>query len=181
MKSLRYITLIALLSAGLTTMARAAVIDLGETSLDNNGDKTELDGFVAAGGDSDASLCFKQATSGETGYKGSFPGGIITITVNPNDTLHVTWDMTGTDGGVVCGFLTKDGDANLVHFYKVTDPDQVIGSADLIVPGNGADSLSHLDVFCCPGQNQVPDGGTTVILLGMALSGLGVARRYLKR
>ena len=50
-----------------------------------------------------------------------------------------------------------------------------MGSADLIVPGNGANSLSHLDVFCCEGGTQVPDGGTTVMLLGMALGGLGAA------
>jgi len=100
--------------------------------------------------------------------------------MNADNTLHVEWDMTGT-GHVVCGFLTKDGKGNLVHLYQITAPDQVSGSADLIVPGNGAKALSHLDVFCCPGEVNTPDGGTTVALLGMTLAGLGVARRYLKR
>ena len=109
-------------------------------------------------------------------------GGTITISVNADNTLHVEWDMTGATGGqVVCGFSTKDGKGNLVHYYQVTAPDQVMGSADLIVPGNGARALSHLDVFCCPGGVNTPDGGTTVALLGMTLAGLGVARRYLKR
>ena len=54
MKSLKYIALIALLCAGLTTLARAAVIDLGEVDLANNGDATELQGFIDAGGDADA-------------------------------------------------------------------------------------------------------------------------------
>jgi hypothetical protein len=180
MKSLKYIALIGLLCAGLTTLSRAAIIDLGEQDVHDNGDANELQGFIDAGGDSDASLCFKSGVSGETGYKGSFPGGIITISVNDDDTLHVEWDMTGSDG-VVCGFGTKDGAGNLIHYYSVTSPDQVVGSADLIVPGNGADSLSHLDVFCCPGGQQVPDGGTTVMLLGAALGSLGMARRFLKR
>ena len=180
MKSLKYIALIGLLCAGLSSLSRAAVIDLGEVDLDNNGDATELQGFIDAGGDADAQICFKSDVSGETGYMGHNPGGFITISVNADNTLHVAWDMTGSDG-VVCGFATKDGKGNLVHYYSVTSPDQVVGSADLEVPGNGARALSHLTVFCCPGEHQVPDGGTTVILLGMALSGLGVARRYLKR
>ena len=58
MKSLKYIALIALLCAGLTTLGRAAVIDLGEVDLDNNGDDTELQGFIDAGGDPDASSLF---------------------------------------------------------------------------------------------------------------------------
>ena len=58
MKSLKYIALIGLLSAGLTTLGRAAVIDLGEVDLANNGDATELQGFIDAGGDSDASHLF---------------------------------------------------------------------------------------------------------------------------
>ncbi len=149
----KYLLLIGLLCAGLTTLARAAVIDLGESDLANNGDAAELQGFIDAGGDPDAVLCFKSAESGETGFGDppNFPGGTIDISVNAADnTLHVEWDMTGT-GGVVCGFGTKDGHGNLVHYYSVTGSDQLSGQADLIVPGNGASALSHLDVFCCPG------------------------------
>jgi len=175
MKSLKYIALIGLLYAGLTTLARADVIDLGQFDPPNNGDDTELQLFKDQSGDDDAVLCFKGDTPGPTDF-----GGSITFSVNADNTLHVEWDMTGT-GHVVCGFLTKDGKGNLVHLYQITAPDQVSGSADLIVPGNGAKALSHLDVFCCPGEVNTPDGGTTVALLGMTLAGLGVARRYLKR
>ena len=101
--------------------------------------------------------------------KPPIPGGSITFSVNDDNTLHVEWDMTGTDE-VVCGFATKDGLGNVVHYYSVTSPDQVVGSADLEVPGNGARALSHLTVFCCTGENMVPDGGTTVVLLGMTLA-----------
>lgn len=45
--------------------------------------------------------------------------------------------------------------------------------------GNRA-SLSSIREFCPPGTN-VPDSGTTAMLLGSALTGLGVARRYIKR
>ena len=77
--------------------------------------------------------------------------GLSTFSVNDDNTLHVEWDMTGT-GQVVCGFLTKDGKGNLVHYYSVTSPDQVVGSADLIVPGNGARALSHLDCVLLRGR-----------------------------
>ena len=183
MKSLKYIALIGLLCAGLTTLSRANLIDLGQGNLGNNSDATELAGFIAAGGASDSQLVFKQGTPGFTTLP--FAGGFITFSVNANDTLHVIWDMTGT-GGFVTGFLTKDGDAHLVHYYSVTADQALSGSGDLIVPGNGADSLSHLDVFADgvnpnPQGTGVPDGGTTLMLLGAALGSLGMARRFLKR
>jgi hypothetical protein len=40
--------------------------------------------------------------------------------------------------------------------------------------------LSHWSLFG-PGGNGVPDGGTTVMLLGAALGALGMARRFLKK
>jgi len=167
--------LIGLLCAGLTTLARANVNDLGESDLANNGDKAELAGFIAAGGDADATLCFKSDEPGSING-----GGSITFSVNGDNTLHVEWDLTGTNH-LVCGFGTKDGAGNLVHYYSVDADQGVTGSADLIVPGNGASALSHLDVFCCPGGVTTPDSGTTAMLLGGALTGLGVVRRYLKR
>jgi hypothetical protein len=171
---LKYLALIGALCVGLTTLARATVTDLGEHDLANNGDATELAGFIDAGGDPDATLCFKSVEPGSTDF-----GGSIDFSVNQDNTLHVTWDMTGT-GHLVCGFLTKDGAGNLVHIYSVAADQGLTGSADLIVPGNGASALSHLDVFCCVG-GAVPDSGTTAMLLGGALTGLGVVRRYLKR
>jgi hypothetical protein len=167
MKSLKYIALIGLLCAGLTTFARADVIDLGEADAGNNSEASELAAFIAAGGDADARACFRITES----------SGIFTISVNDDDTLHVEWDATNQPF-LICGFATKDGGGNLVHLYGVTPEQQVVGSGDLIVPANGADSLSHLTVFCCPGG--VPDGGTTVMLLGAALGALGMVRRYLK-
>jgi hypothetical protein len=176
MKSLKYIVLIGALCVGLSTLARATVTDLGESDLKNNGDATELAAFIAAGGDADAVLCAKiDSTPSTTNF-----GGSISFTVNGDDTLHVVWDMSGT-GHLVCGFGTKDGAGNLVHFYSVSSDEGTSGFADLIVPGNGADSLSHLDVFCCVGSVTTPDSGTTAMLLGGALTGLGLVRRYLKR
>ena len=165
-----------MLCVGLTSLARAGTVDLGEHELANSGDQTELNTFIELSGHDDATLCAKlTSTPGTTDF-----GGTISFSVNADDTLHVEWDMTGT-GQVICGFLTKDGSGTLAHLYSVNADQGVSGSADLQVPGNGADSLSHLTVFCCPGGGNVPDSGTTAMLLGGALTGLGVVRRYLKR
>jgi hypothetical protein len=54
----------------------------------------------------------------------------------------------------------------------------------ITIPANGLVGqnygLSGWTLFNGTGGNDVPDGGSTVMLLGAALTGLGVARRYLK-
>jgi len=173
MKSLKYIALVGLLCAGLTSLARATLTDLGEQTLANSGDKTELNEFIALSGDTDATICAK--TDGFTDST-----GVFTITLNADNTIQVSWDLTGT-GREVCGFATKDGLGLVEHFYSVSADEGISGSFTLAVPGKGGSALSHLTVFCCPGGVHTPDSGTTAMLLGGALTGLGVLRRYLKR
>jgi VPDSG-CTERM motif len=183
MKSLKYITLIGLLCAGLTSLARADVNFLGTTDTGSSGDADELAAFIALGGDSDALVCAKPESLGTT----STPIGDITIVDNGDDTITVTIEFTGTFEGSnveICGFAVKDGQGNLGAFYSVTNG-QGVGPGtlvfeNLLIPGNGSGAFSHLTVFCCPGGNGVPDGGTTVMLLGASLGALGMVRRYLK-
>lgn len=175
---LKHLAIIGALCVGLTTFARATVTQIGtDVDIGNSGDATELAAFIAAGGDADATLCAKLGPN-DSGGTTDF-GGTITFSVNGDNTLHVTWDMTGT-GQLVCGFITKDGSGTIVDIFKVAADQGTTGSGDLAVPGNGASALSHLDVFCCAGGGNVPDSGTTAMLLGGALTGLGALRRYLK-
>jgi hypothetical protein len=172
---LKYLALIGALCVGLTTLARATVTQIGfDVDLGNSGEASELAGFIAAGGDADATLCFKSDQDNP-----DF-GGTITFSVNADNTLHVTWDMTGT-GQLICGFLTKDGSGTIADIFSVAPDQGTSGEGDLAVPGNGASALSHLTAFCCVGGVTTPDSGTTAMLLGGALTGLGVVRRYLKR
>jgi hypothetical protein len=54
-------------------------------------------------------------------------------------------------------------------------------SGPITIPGFlGMYGISHYSLFG-PGGAGVPDGGTTVMLLGAALGALGMARRFLKR
>jgi hypothetical protein len=171
---LKYLAIIGALCVGLATFARANVTQIGfDVDLGSSGEGAELQGFIDAGGDADATLCFKSDQDNP-----NF-GGTITFSVNPDDTLHVEWDMTGT-GQLICGFLTKDGSGTIADIFSVAPDQGLVGSADLAVPGNGADSLSHLTAFCCVGGVTTPDSGATAMLLGSALTGLGFLRRYLK-
>lgn len=41
--------------------------------------------------------------------------------------------------------------------------------------------ISHVTLYTCEGGTTVPEGGTSVALLGLALAGVGAARRFMSR
>ena len=66
-----------------------------------------------------------------------------------------------------------------LEFYQVIN-----GETSVDVPLNGTSEfgnggISSIREFCGPSNR--PDSGTTAMLLGSALTGLGLVRRYLKR
>lgn len=69
------------------------------------------------------------------------------------------------------------------NFYSVNDETAGVlegpDNASLAVISGKFASLSHLDFFI-ERTATVPDGGTTLMMLGGALAGLGGLRRYLK-
>ena len=108
----------------------------------------------------------------------------VTMTFTTGQTWHVEWNLSGS-GFTMDGMLIKDGrvgDGTMVYrFYGVSADETIIGSGDVTLAdvGQNGRNISHITFFGSPG-GTVPDGGTTVMLLGAALSTLGVARRYLK-
>ena len=71
-----------------------------------------------------------------------------------------------------------------LEFYQVIN-----GETNVTVPGTGNvggndpfghGGISSIREFCPPDHNM-PDSGTTAMLLGSAITGLGLVRRYLKR
>ena len=102
--------------------------------------------------------------------------GTMNHTVNNFDgfshaTNSITFSLTKTGGGVWGAASTvltpnNQGAIAAAHiFVTLNPPNQANGAA---VTG-----------FAAPGGSIVPDGGTTVMLLGMALGALGMVRRYL--
>jgi hypothetical protein len=82
----------------------------------------------------------------------------------------ITFTVTNTSGtwGSAADVLAfnADGFDAAAHIFVTTSPANASNSA--IVTG-----------FAGEGPGQVPDGGTTVMLLGAALGALGMARRFL--
>ena len=106
----------------------------------------------------------------------------VTVTFNGN-VATVSWDLTGS-GFTLDGLLIKDGNVQgggmLYRFYGVSADETLVGSGTVTFD-NPVRDISHITFFGSPGGGQVPDGGTTVMLLGAALGSLGMARRFLKK
>jgi VPDSG-CTERM motif len=186
MDKIKYTVLLVALCAGMTSLASATLTGPIMVDTANSSVATELAAFQTTSGDTDATMCLEQVgTAGTFDLTG---GGTVTITlgqeVSGQNNVTVTFDLTGT-GQVICGFLVKDGNAHNAFIYTVSADEGTTGTFTLLVPLTGSGqfgTLSHLDIFCCPGGTTgVPDGGTTVMLLGAGLTGLGVVRRFLKR
>jgi VPDSG-CTERM motif len=134
---------------------------------------------------------FLPATSEYLGKKNANPGGFengainissyVTITQLSGNTWEISWNLTGS-GFTLDGVLIKDGNVqtkgHLYRFYGVSADETLIGEG-IVTFDDPVRGISHISFFGSPGGNGVPDGGTTVMLLGAALGALGMARRFL--
>ena len=107
----------------------------------------------------------------------------VTITETAGNAWHISWNLTGS-GFTLDGVLIKNGNVqgkgHIYRFYGVSADETVIGEG-IVTFDNPVRGISHITFFGSPGGNGVPDGGTTVMLLGAALGSLGMARRFLKK
>lgn len=129
--------------------------------------------------DPDIVNCFRASSTGTFVVNGV---GTFSITQDPltssGPTYAITWAL---DAGMVLeGLYIKGG--NNGNFYSAGETQA--GSGDAHAPLAGGSgmfaSLSHVDFFCEPGETApptVPDGGSAVALLGLALGGLEGLRR----
>jgi protein with PEP-CTERM/exosortase system signal len=168
MKPLKYLFAIATVMVALTISAKADLNFLGAVDFNNGGNSPQdnLDALEAFGVDTTGFVLL-------TNVENIPPGaGDQTISVVPGEFLVVHYG-TGKGGTGAGGSL---------EFFQVVN-----GETTVTVPGTGngptnPDPFGHGGISSIRGFGpSVPDGGTTVMLLGAALSMLGVARRYLKR
>ena len=160
MKPLKYLIAIAALMGALTLSAKADLMFIEQVDF-NNGPNSPSDNLALLN-----SLGFANGFTLCTDTDG---GGVdTTITVEPGEFLIVHFGVgpggTGNGGGF--------------SIYEVIN-----GETSVTVPGTGEGPFglggsSSIRGFCPPG---VPDSGTTAMLLGGALAGVGLMRRYLKR
>jgi len=120
------------------------------------------------------------------GGSGTFAGQDITRTTNLFGSLPTATDVgsvsgTGTSVDLMGGtftylFAKYDGQNDLSQVWNISG---LTGTLTIPADGPLGYGLSGWILFNPGGGNGVPDGGTTVMLLGAALGALGMARRFL--
>ncbi len=94
--------------------------------------------------------------------------------VNVKGLVHIDLGAVGTYSYL---YAKYDGQNDLTQVWYVGD---LGGEITIPFLGPSGHAMSHYTLFVA-GGNGVPDGGTTLMLLGMAFGSLGMARRFLKR
>ena len=178
------LTLLALALCGGLTTANATLTLVGLFDIQPDNPTDTLAFFQSQTGMLDATNCIDRIDGNQQNGSVVTSGG-FTFTFGTSadgQIVTVDFDLTGT-GQVLCGFYVKGGSEG-GNLYTVAADQGITGSFVLNAPVTGGSGqfagISHIDVFCCPGGTSVPDGGTTVMLLGSALTGLGLVRRYIK-
>jgi VPDSG-CTERM motif len=104
----------------------------------------------------------------------------VTVKRPAANTWEISWNLTGS-GFTLDGVLIKNGrvqgSGHIYRFYGVSADEALVGSGTVTFD-NPVRNISHLTFFGSSG-GVVPDGGTTVMLLGAALGALALVRRYL--
>jgi hypothetical protein len=186
MNKLKYITAVLIAVAGLGLQQAQASLTAPQYFEVNSpiGGGTQEANYLIANGYMDASCQYLgKFNAGGTTENGAINiSQYVTVTFSADgQSADVSWNLTGS-GFLMCGILIKDGTVNqpnqLYGFYGVTADQELIGSGTVSFADFDR-QISHISFFGHPG-GQVPDGGTTVMLLGAALGSLGMARRFLK-
>ena len=165
MKSLKYLLALAALMGALTLSAKADLAFVGAVGFDTQPNNNPDSNLAALGGFVDTTgfvLC-GNSDDGDFGNPITNP-----ISVFAGAYLVVHYGK-GNEGS------SKGGGIEIFHVIN--------GETSVDVPlfgtsGFGNGGISSIREFCPP---SVPDSGTTAMLLGSALAGLGLVRRYLKR
>jgi hypothetical protein len=172
MKSLKYITLVAALVSGLALTAKADLV------LSEFGDVPKNGTGIGGGNSNNAANNFSRLQDYLVAHP-TFSIGTPTFDghVRPTN-LSEPVDLTGFCYAVVHYGAGKGGTpGGGIAFFQITNDSDTFpqtGSGP-----NGFGGISSVDLFKC--VTGVPDSGATVMLLGGALTGLGLLRRYLKR
>jgi VPDSG-CTERM motif len=173
MKSLKYLFAIAAVTAVLTLSAKADLMFLGAVDFNNgpNSPAANLAALAAFGIDITGFDADNPTTNIEDIPEGA---GDQTISVLPGEFLVAHYGVG--KGGT--------GSGGSLEFFQVIN-----GETTVTVPGEGngptnPDPYGHGGISSIRGfggTTVTPDSGATVMLLGGALAGLGLVRRYLKQ
>ena len=113
----------------------------------------------------------------DTATCGTCPAAVFNSKVDSPTVVNGTVTINLGTGGFTYLLAKYDGPNGYSYVWNIQ------GLAGVItIPGDifGQYGISHYSLFG-PGGGGVPDGGTTVMMLGTALGALGMARRFIKR
>ena len=186
MKSFKYTALTAVLCVDLASLANAHLLNpTFFTTPSPIGSPTDEASFLEtnfATGPLTYLAQFNETGANESGAV-DFLRGFTAFNDGPFTNAFVSWDLTGT-GFQLTYALVKGGSTGgpngqeTYALYPVSSDEGLFPELFQTVQANAGAStdISHITFF----GTAVPDSGTTVMLLGSALTGLGLLRRYLR-
>jgi hypothetical protein len=182
MKTLQITALGAIVALGLTCGAKANIITplAGNPFTTANQDESSILAAANAAGvdDTSADLTVDVRLTSAGTVTNTF--GTFTVIASGTDGIQ-NFSFSLNPGFVLAGLSLHDGSGNVVNFYSINDETSGTNEGPVTTPnaGNGQPgALSNFD-FLLEASAVVPDGGTTVMLLGAAFAGLGLLRRFL--
>src|SRR4029077_17962593 len=188
MKPSQMCGLCALVALGLAYNAKANTITfLGtDTTLHDQNPLTVLAHANAFGVDADEGSNGDLLAAARLSAAGTVTNSFGTFTVTTQTTAggmveFLTFTMNA--GFVLGGAGIHGGSGTDENFFSINDGTRGVVEGPFFATANKHGifhDLSNFDIFV-EGATSTPDGGTTAILLGGALTGLGVVRRYVKR
>jgi len=166
MKSLKYLLAVAALMGAFTLSAKADLAFVGAVGFDTQPNNNP-DSNLAALGEFVDTTGFVLCGNSDDGDFGNPITNPISVFAGAYLVVHYG---KGNEGS------SKGGGLEIFHVIN--------GETSVDVPlfgtsGFGNGGISSIREFCPPAT--APDSGTTAMLLGSALAGLGLVRRYLKR
>ena len=182
MKLLNKTGMALLFAAGMVLNANALLLTPAtatwQGSVPNNPDADAVE--TITGTSAQLTLAYKNNVGG--GEEGSFAGSYRTTYYNtPTDPEDAEIKYTG--GTAITGnpiyLMVKDGNQNPTwYIFNISswNGTEKINLSDFW-PSQGA--ISHVSIFTGSGSTTVPDAGSSIALLGLALTSIGVLRRKL--
>ena len=168
-------------------VTNASVIDLGERHLGAalRGKEAAIN-FIETDQSLNYSLTYLNAfdADGDWDNRGAVDSSHFgTTMIDGGVHANISWDLS-TTGYQLSYVLVKDGNYGpgdfLYHLYGVT-PDEVFdskGDQFVTVDNRGVRLITYISFFGVPG-NPVPEGGTTLVFLGVGLGTIGLIRKTL--
>lgn len=174
MKTFRLFALVAALGALFISQASATLIYVGTVEqLNDSGTLTQAKTFseTAWGPISGFALLAKDDTSDTTfaPYITLDPGFVE----GSSHTYQATWNMSGS-GYLLYTVVVKYG--RYSDFWVVGDLAQLISGSQLLPTKESQNGISHVSFYGAPGV-RIPDGGSSILLLGLGLGMVAWFRR----